>query len=345
MKKRTATASLLFASLLFGANANALVVDRLYESAIVNDKRVQNEELLRQGLEQVLTRVSGNPQIIQSPIVQEALNSPNKYVQQYGMTGDKLEATFSPGLVQSLLKEAKFPIWGNNRPVVVVWLAIEDGQGRRLVGTDSDPSVVSLVDQTAQERGIPLVVPLLDLEDMSRVTVTDISSSFPSALKKASERYDYDGVLVAKISKAQTGWNATWRLLIDGKEQSWSHQQVGMHDSIKQGVEQAVNHLAELYALQVEDGDGQSLLVAVDDIHSVDDYAKVKKLLESLSVVESVSVANVSGTSTVFEILPKKGSDSNHIAKAMTWDDNLVQLAQTSRESDIRYRYVPVRYQ
>ena len=339
--------SLLFGALLFPLGSQALIVDRLYETQLVaGTKAADKNALLAEGLEQVLTRVSGKPDVVNHPLVQQALKKPNDYVQQFSFQGDNFEATFSPGMIHKLLTEAQFPIWSNNRPVLVMWLAIDTEKERRLVGAESQPGIVALIDQMAQVRGLPVVVPLMDLEDMSRVTVTDVWGQFPSVLQQASMRYGHDGILVGRLSSHDTEagpiWETRWELLIDGDTYQWQSEGVGLNLAIKAGVDGVVDHLANLFAVQSGDSQRQAILIGVEDVYSVDDYAKVLKYLRGLNPVEDVLVHSVEPDRTIFKVVPKNGSHQQAIKQAIDLDQNMVNLARSSAEEalDVNYRWI-----
>lgn len=349
MKINTNMLSLIsmFGALLTSGVSQAYIVERLYEAELYTKSKSETERdaVLSEGLEQVLSRISGKPNVVNEPAVQAALKNPNKYVQQYAYHGDKLEATFSPGLIQKLLKDAKLPIWSNNRPVLVMWLAIDEDNKRHLVGQETDPSIVALVEQNAQVRGLPVVVPLMDLEDMSKVTVTDVLGQFPSVLQEASSRYGHDGVLVGRLTSHQGrqsgAWRTEWELLIDGKTHTWETNGIGINQAVKQGIDGAVDKLANLYAFTASDGVGEEVFVRVEDIYSVADYAKVMKYLKSLNTVQDVLVHRVEADKTIFKIVPTKGNGLKSITAAMDLDDNMVSLASKPANIDASYRWTP----
>jgi len=66
------------------------------------------------------------------------------------------------------------PIWGKQRPSTLVWLVVEDEGGRRLIGTDEESEYLSVLKERASVRGIPMLIPLLDLEDNARLKPSDV---------------------------------------------------------------------------------------------------------------------------------------------------------------------------
>ena len=127
----------------------------------------------RAGLLQVLIRVSGTQEVEASSIVASALRNPSAYYSQYSYSStDKLlihdgvsvparllRLHFDPSAVSRLLRSGLFPVWGSNRPSVLVWLAVSDSLGRRILGeSESGGFNEHLIDQ-ADLRGLPLLFP------------------------------------------------------------------------------------------------------------------------------------------------------------------------------------------
>lgn len=338
--------SIVLATLVLSLPAYGYIVDRLYEADLMTKSKdaTEREIALSEGLEQVLTRVSGKPEVVKHPTVASAIKNPNRFVQQYAYHGDNLEAVFNPGLVQKLLSDAQFPIWSQNRPELVLWLAMENGKDRRLVGIETDPQIVALIERSANLRGLPVVVPLMDIEDMSKVTVTDIASQFPSALEQASERYRYDGLLVGYMrtrDEDSNNWQTEWKLIIDGQSHTWQSDGLGINQAIQTGIDGVVDKLASLYAVTPSKTSGQAILLRVDDIFSVTDYAKAMAYLKNLSHVQDVYVHQVEAGRTVFKVIPKHENGLEAITSSMDLSSEMVALAGEGLDDvDVAYRWI-----
>ena len=66
----------------------------------------------------------------------------------------------------------------------------------------------------AQRRGMPLQLPLLDLEDQTQLTPADLWSDYQPAIRQASARYPHDVIVVGRL-RAQTDgrWRGAWSIL------------------------------------------------------------------------------------------------------------------------------------
>ena len=169
-------------------------LDNLYEvQRPVTDRSIaQRDSQLEEAFKQLILKVSGSAQVLQSQSVQRALTQPMHYVEQYVYQQQTLQARFSDKLIGQLINQAGYPVWGPIRPVLILWLGIESAETRRLATLEQDLNLYEIIQGLAQTKGLPLIIPLLDLQDVASVTISDIWNQFPSGLKKASLRYAPD---------------------------------------------------------------------------------------------------------------------------------------------------------
>ena len=125
------------------------------------------------------------------------------------------------------------PVWGPERPLTLVWIAVDDGVGGRALlganeaaqfGTPTTPQRAELlttvradVVAAADERGLPIAWPLLDLEDLNAVTFTDVWGGFDDRIVAASTRYRADAVLIGRVRPGIFGNEVEW-LFVRGVE-------------------------------------------------------------------------------------------------------------------------------
>ena len=92
----------------------------------------------------------------------------------------------------------------------------------RLVSGDSTPEIVDLLEQASIKLGVPILFPLMDLEDQQKISFTDIWGGFSGAIHDASERYATEALLVGRILQARNGlWSARWNLYDTQGELQW----------------------------------------------------------------------------------------------------------------------------
>ncbi len=300
----------------------ATQVSRLYEAEVkVSDEGTgTREQAIQQGLKQVLTRVSGRSSIAARPKIVEAMAVPAKYVvrYEYRQQGEqtRLWIKFNRATVNNLLLQAGLPIWGQLRPVTLVWLAVEDGAKRIIVSSASQSDIRKLLVQNGRRRGVPLRFPQMDLQDTSKVRFSDMRIGFLDNIEQASERYQPDAILVGYMrwQGAARGWTVKWRLIAKGSRHAWTASGKDKPRVLGSAIDNMTDRLAKVMvssspvATRVT---GRSkFFVAVSNINSLEDYANVSKHLAALSMVTSAKVVKLSDSKAVFAVSTNVSSEA-----------------------------------
>jgi hypothetical protein len=155
-------------------------------------------------------------------------------------------------------------------------------------GVELTPAMLELVEAVrseivaaADERGLPIAWPLLDLQDLGAVTFADVWGGFEDRILAASTRYRADAVLIGRVRPGLLGNQVEW-LFVNGVERRAIPQGV-----VRDGLDAAADrYAAELSTL------GAASLTSLT-VHNVDtsaDYGRVMSYLERQSVLERVDV-------------------------------------------------------
>ena len=203
---------------LFSFNSYAVKVSDLYRvSVAVDDQSVESRKLgVQWAFQQLLVKVSGNKGIIENPTLVAASLDAQRYMQGFSYQTDLvddqiyLQAWFSKALVVPLLKRAEAPIWGENRALILNWLAVEPpskqgGSEERIVVSQSTPEWQGRFSRIFAERGLPVLWPTADLEDSSALPIAQLWWLMPDAIKQASLRYQTDAVLAGRLNQSVKG--------------------------------------------------------------------------------------------------------------------------------------------
>jgi hypothetical protein len=218
---------------------------------------------------------------------------------------------FDPVNVERLIRESGLPVWGKERPSTLLWLAVQSGRERSVMGGDSDPAVLAFVERAAERRGIPVLLPLMDLEDRSRVTFADFLGGFEENILVASQRYGADAVLIGSLAQRPSGsWRGRFTLRSEGL---WETRELNA-GSVGALIESAIGFTAEELARQYSFSAqtlGETLVeLQVAGIAALGDYARVLAYLSDLSPVSSVQVKRLS-TEGVRYVLAVRGGRSD----------------------------------
>jgi len=284
-------------------------VKGLYEAEmqVPNQTRSERGLAMSAALAEVVTKVSGRRDARLQPKVAQAIRRPAQLLQQYRyralpedmrgelMPGDDPQLVFfhfDKKAVDRLLRESGLPVWGATRPAVLAWLAVEEDAGRRyLLSADSPDALRLVVEREAMRRGLPLLLPLLDLQDQRQVSFADVWGRFRDPVLQASQRYRPEAVLMGRLLRTPGGeWQADW-WIVEGKDsERWRANGVLPAEVVDEGMAGAVGWLAQRYAPLGGGSEVGHLWVTVDEVHSLADFARVEGYLRSLQQVTHLRV-------------------------------------------------------
>ncbi len=293
----------------------AEVVPWLYEVAVPveNQSEQERNRASGEGLLKLLTRLTGVTYVPRTPEVTEALNRADGYYNEFrfsrversteetdrssagrSASGTQLEFViqFDPDPVQALIRSAGLPIWRAQREQVMVWAVLADESGRQIVGAASDLPLVDGLNQRARDRGVPLTLPLLDLEDQLAVDPAAVWGRLSQVVDPASRRYGADVLLLGRISSdAAGGWMSDWEFWVDGEVVPFTAEST---DLMVHGID-AVDVLAdELAARRVVHGrQAGQVQLAVSGVRTPADYGALLGYLKSLEFVQNVGVTGM----------------------------------------------------
>jgi hypothetical protein len=366
MKQRfmSYSARLVFLSLLCVAasfSAFSAVFEGLYDAKVLveNQSSSQQDSALKQGLSQVLLKVRGQKDLLRSAEIRRALSRATRYVKAYRYEQDNMDlylvVNFDQEKIDTLVRSAGFPVWGQRRPDTIVWLAMQAHQDaqRAILKPDSAPDFYQRMSEQAQRRGIKLVFPLWDLDDLQNVSVYDIWGEFGQRMANASQRYGVSSVLSARIYQfdqnssdnnqldsslseffsdeelapikqfKQGQWIADWTSVEDGKFVSG---QLAVTDYAKIStrlVDAVADILAERYAIDIESNrvDAQMIEITINNVSSIEVYVEALTFLQSLSVVNTATLVQQQGSRGTFAL--SLFGDLEDLNNALSLDRNI----------------------
>lgn len=202
-----------------------------------------------------------------------------------------MRVTFSGPSVEQKIQALGLPFWGALRPELLAWVVYEQAANRSLLSS-SDSVYAGAVERAATEVGLPVFLPVGDLEDFGNIDLNEIWGLFPSAVDEASNRYQLDLNFVARVSKVNDIWQAAWAMnlgtsQVSGRVAESSHNQMWL--ALMRGV---ASELSDRYAVLASTEAG-SFKVSVAGVRTFSDYVQVRQHLRSLSTVKSVVIEAV----------------------------------------------------
>lgn len=282
--------------------ALAVAVQDLYQTEvpIEQDTQAQRAAAFREAMGTVLVRLTGRPDAATSPDTEEIRRAAERYVQQYRMTREgKLWVSFDRVSVDAELARRGLPIWGVERPAVLLILAVDQGGGQRFVLSAedevADPVAGELRDRMvalSRSRGLPIVLPLMDAQDQTVISFSEAWGGFDQALEAAGARYGTDSVLLGRVMM-DAQYRVRWTLFSGDQSYRWT-------GGIDDGINGASDRFAQRYAVATGAAVEGEVGLAVTNISSLADYARTLSFLEGLTAVRSVSVRRLQDDTVIF---------------------------------------------
>jgi hypothetical protein len=288
----------------------APAVDNLFEAdvPVAGQQPDLRTAYMKTAMQEVLVRVTGQPDVLNRASVRSMLDSPERFVQQYRYytlpesTPPQLmlRVHFDGGAIQQALRQQGVAYWGGSeRPEVLLWLAVEDHGTRYIVSAQDDSDASRELRQAARQRGIPLLLPLQDLEDQGKVRFTDVWGGFFDGVQAASARYNPGVVLIGRVNRGPSGgWVARWDMPDGGDAGSWS----GNGDQLGGVLQVGIDSLSERLTAGLAVAEPKSTAVAgttsitVEDVNTLMAFARVDDYLSSLAAIRRLELVRVDGS-------------------------------------------------
>lgn len=321
-------------------SSQAVVVEELFtiQMPVADQTTSVRLEAFGEAFKLVVIKVSGSDDALRSPAFSRPMQSSARYVKQFryfsredensgGFDSGQLylKIDFNQRLVEGLLRENNFPVWGRERPGSLLVVSYDVNETISLVSEDSTPEVIDLLDEAAVKLGVPVLFPLMDLEDIALVNIGDIVSRQYENIEILADRYEPDALVIGQIvGRSGQGWHGDWEVRFAEQIFKWKFK----GSSRQQVVDQAIKHLARVLALEYALEDhrrvDQALLISVSAVPKFSQLISVQRYLKSLAVVESVRVSLISDDVVTFKL--KLRNDAKDLQRLIELGEVLEQL-------------------
>src|SRR5512147_2797078 len=180
---RGLTAVAALAGGLAAHTGSAATLPNLYRVTVTPDPAAgdQRAAVIKAAMGRLLIRVTGDRNAPFDPALQSMLSDAGRYLSSYGLDRQgQAQVGFIATQVDQALAALQKPVWGPERPLTLLWIAVDDGNGgRALLGANDQPQLgleptpPGMTERlaalrkdllsVADERGLPVTLPLLDL--------------------------------------------------------------------------------------------------------------------------------------------------------------------------------------
>jgi len=333
-------------------NVQAAKIKQVYEVSmpVVSQENEIRDAAFQQGFIEVSVRVSGTSL---AP-TQLDLTQARRMVSQYryqAMTQDEINLymkqnttlvapkynlwmRFDDGKIKQILQQNGLPVWGYQRPNVLIWLAVKDGRNRYLLKSSDRSQIKEAVEKEAARRGLPIVWPEYDVDDRKIVKFSDVWGQFWEPMKQASKRYPVDAIVLGRMNWVNGSWQVNWSLLLEDKTENWQLTAVDLDMLMSSGVGVATDHISSRFAVFAGSENDGKLVVRISGLNTVKKYASVSHYLSSLAPVKNVFAREVNQQYVDFQV--ELSGDENDLkriialGKVLTPDTRVDTLVDTA---------------
>lgn len=303
--------------------AGSAEVAALYTAEVAVDREAEDPraDAYRIALFDVLLRVSGGELTRDPELVDALFPDPAAYVVRFRPgPDDTLFVTFDGEALEDVLKSAGQTVWGSDRPATLVWLAVDWGDGEREILGADDP-LQNLEDERAadryrllrervlklaERRGLPVLLPLLDAEELGRVTFADVRGGFDEIVLESSARYDVSSILIGLVDAS-------------GREAGrWRHylgtERTAMLGEPEQVMPQVADRLSRAFAVR-GDAPLRTVVLTMAGVQTVDAFGELQQRLGGIEAIERFAIEEVVGDRIRYSVDVRGGAE--RLARAL----------------------------
>lgn len=300
---------------LFTINSvNAVEVRKLDEANVPVSSRAvaERDKALKNALEQVIIKNTGSARSLDNSVIQSQLNHPDALLSQYGYVEQNgqllLTASFEHRRIVALLRQAQLPVWGTQRPLTLFWVAMPS-EGDTIILSDS----ATLAERKqfsdfSDARGIPVLLPILDLDELMGINPNDIKGMFADIVASVSGRYQADFLALVAIDTAANQVKYRLNLYTKATIDSLTPPLFsfnGTAENSTQAVQAMMAALGEYYFTKYAIADTGTQLgasVTFVNIQKMAQLVEVEKYLKQLSAIKNATLTHIQGQTATFSL-------------------------------------------
>lgn len=258
-----------------------------------------------EALKVAAVRASGRREAGETPAIVAAAADPQRYVQQYSTTTDRmLKVGFDGRAMEQLMLQAGLPLWPAERPSTLVLLFTPGvaGGARAVIAAERPPERVE-IERAAQVRGIPLAWPAETVD--------------PAAARARVAAAGNTAAVLVGLSGGTGG--------------GWTFGHAGQTAQAQGGPAAGAGLAADTLAARYAPGSTRgvsTLSVRIGGLDSIGSYAALTRYLEGLSLVRSVSPGELAGGTVLFDLAVR--GDLELLRRVVALDGRLAAAPRTA---------------
>lgn len=295
----------------YSAAARATELSDLFLAriAVESQSAADRQVAVGNGLVAVAARVSGLSPSVARRRLGKSVAGAESYLVSYsyresstsgdGLVMPELELRYDEAAVTDLIGALGLPIWGRQRPMVLCWILIGDSEPQ--IVAEQDALYSEPIYRRARERGIPLLLPLFDLEDRMLVSIDNIRSQDLAAIRQAAPRYGVDTISLAQIRQTATGsWSLRWRVRNSVLDRGGDTETATIKAAMTAFADAVADELFQAYATHSGVAPSQQMEIQIQGIGSQRQYEAAMNYLRTTSGVNGLKPRMVTADAVTF---------------------------------------------
>ena len=328
---------------------SAVTVDNLsdVDIAVQSQSLQQRNHAFRAGLKQIIFKHVGERSVFDNQQIKAALRSPSKLMNQfsYFRKNEKLylKVQFSESKVIQLLRTAQVPIWGKNRPLTIAWIAFDDENSSALESDSSNNEFIKAFKGKAEKAALPIVLPILDFDEVTNVSVSDVKGSFVNQLQQLNQRYDVEYYTLIVVDKLNGAFHFQLKLFPQNQQGvlrpifQLKGEAKGIELLATDIVKPLVEYFSKEYSVTANTLTSKITLEFID-VNSLPEAIEIERYINSLTTVKSAHISGLENN-TLSISLDLYGNEQDML-KLLKLDPKIKAVASDAEsESSIMQRY------
>jgi hypothetical protein len=177
---------------------------------------------------------------------------------------------------------------------VLVWLSLQTPDHPADIVDASTGDIAAQLKQTAKNRGVPMIFPMMDVTDLATISVDDIGAKSVAKVVEASKRYDSNAILMGKVTQGAKDFSSHWILLLGNDRFSWDVTGNTLPDILSGIVDNVTDTLANRFGVTVSTAVQTQVKLNVQGITDNAGLIHLMKYLQHVPPVTDVMLDDVS---------------------------------------------------
>jgi hypothetical protein len=253
-------------------------------------------------------------------------------------TGFSVQLEFDGEYVTDLVRQSGAPLWTASRPLVLAWVVVEDEQGRHFIDRDNWPDEAQVLIEAFSRRGVPVQLPIFDLEDMAALSPDNAWRLNAAAIQTASARYNAQDIAAGRLASVSGGkFAGDWSYFYQDGRVNRSVTVDNLASFMRDGVNIVASEMATRYAVAPTTGEEGDMQMSVIDVITYPQYAAIARWLEDLELIEEVVIEQVLKDRVLFRL--RAQTDAAQLSSIIELNEHLVLIPTVDLDAVLSYRW------